>query len=510
MQGPLFHRVYGAGHLIEEVPFCDPLALFAPLATTPFALLLDAATAGPENAPDLQGRWTYIATDPFATVEKRNGTTFLNGVETRGESFDLLAQQLNVLSLAPGWPEDQALPPFTGGFAGFFGYELGSELEHLPPRKPWRHPNESTRTSPPDMALGAYDCVIAFDCIARRTFIVSTGLPETTPATRAVRAEARAARWRARLNLNPALPPLHWPEKPAPADVITAATDRAHHEAAVSRIVDYIYAGDIFQANLSQRFEAPLQNGDDAFTLYRRLRALSPAPFAGFFNFGNGALLSSSPEQFLASDGESITTRPIKGTRPRGQTPEQDQALAEALLASEKDHAENVMIVDLLRNDLSRVCQDGSVQVPTLCALESFATVHHLVSTVRGTRREGATNVDLLRACFPGGSITGAPKVRAMEIISELEPHARGPYCGSLGFMSFSGTMDTNISIRTMTVMEDRVVFQAGGGIVADSNPSEEYEEVIAKASALCNAVRGCRPQRDHPEEDGRTEQARA
>ena len=510
MQGPLFHRVYDAGHLIEEVPFCDPLALFAPLAATPFALLLDAATAGPENAPDLKGRWTYIAADPFATVEKKGGTTLLNGIEAHGTAFDLLAHQLDALSLAPGWPEDTDLPPFTGGFAGFFGYELGSELESLPARKPWKHAGDSTSASPPDIALGAYDCVVAFDNIAQRAFIVSTGLPETTPASRAVRAEARAARWRARLNLNPALPSLHWPDEPASADAITATTDRAHHEAAVSRVVDYIYAGDIFQANLSQRFEADLQNGDDAFTLYRRLRALSAAPFAGFFNFGTGALLSSSPERFLASDGESVTTKPIKGTRPRGQTPEQDQAFADALLASEKDRAENVMIVDLLRNDLSRVCQDGSVQVPTLCALESFATVRHLVSTVRGTRRESATNVDLLRACFPGGSITGAPKVRAMEIISELEPHARGPYCGSLGFLSFSGTMDTNISIRTMTVMEDRVVFQAGGGIVADSNPSEEYEEVIAKASALCDAVRGCRPQRNHPEEDSRTEQARA
>ncbi len=497
MQSALFHRVYDAGHLIEEVPFCDPLALFAPLAADPYALLLDSATAGPQKATHLHGRWSYIAADPFLTVEKREGTVFLNQQATQGSGFDLLARQLDTHALEPGWTNDPDLPPFTGGFAGFFGYEMGAELETLPPRKPWGHRHAHTDTRAPDMALGAYDCIIAFDCVARRTFIVSTGLPQTTPAARAARAEARAAHWRARLALNPGLPPLHWPTEPAPTNVITPATSRAHYEATVSRVVDDIYAGDIFQANLSQRFEASLQNNDDAFTLYRRLRALSPAPFAGFFNFGDGSLLSSSPEQFLTSDGRTIQTRPIKGTRPRGQTRKHDEAQAQALLASEKDRAENIMIVDLMRNDLSRVSKDGSVHVQTLCALERFATVHHLVSTLRATRREGITNVDLLRACFPGGSITGAPKIRAMEIIAELEPQARGPYCGSLGFMSFSGTMDTNISIRTMTVMKESVTFQAGGGIVADSIPADEYDEVLAKASALCNAVRGCRPEED-------------
>lgn len=496
MPGSLFHRVYDAGHLIEEVPFSDPLALFAPLAADPYALLLDSATANPQKPTDLHGRWTYIAADPFATVEKREGTAFLNGVEAGDSGFDLLARQLDTLSLEPDWPSEAGLPPFTGGFAGFFGYEMGAELEALPTRKPWDQRDNSTTPSPPDMALGAYDCVVAFDCVARRTFIVSTGLPETTPAARAVRAEARAARWRARLALNPALPPLHWPAEPAPKNIIAATTNRTQHEAAVARIVDYIHAGDIFQANLSQRFEARLQNNDSAFTLYRRLRTLSLAPYAGFFNFSDGALLSSSPEQFLTTDGRTVETRPIKGTRPRGQTPEQDADFAIALVGSEKDHAENIMIVDLLRNDLSRVCKDGSMHVKALCALESFATVHHLVSTVRATRRDNITNVDLLRACFPGGSITGAPKIRAMEIIGELEQHARGPYCGSLGFMSFSGTMNTNISIRTITVIGEQVTFQAGGGIVADSNPAEEYEEVIAKASALCDAVRGVRPEK--------------
>ena len=494
MEHALFHRVYDAGHLIEEVPFSDPLALFAPLAADPFALFLDSATAGPAHDPNKQGQWSYIAADPFTTLVKKQGAAFLNNVEVDGTGFDLLAHQLHELALPADWCDDKSLPPFTGGLAGFFGYELGQELETLPTRKQWGSPGNSDASAPPDMALGAYDCIIAFDCLNRRAFIVSTGLPETSATSRAVRAEARAAKWRARFALNPALPPLHWPSKAAPENVIRATTTRETYKALVARTVDYIYAGDIFQANLSQRFEADLQNGDDAFTLYRRLREISPAPFAGFFNFDDGAILSSSPERFLKSDGKTIQTEPIKGTRPRGNTAEEDGAFAADLLASEKDRAENTMIVDLLRNDLSRVCDDGSVRVPHLCELESFATVHHLVSTLTATLKSSMTNVDLLRASFPGGSITGAPKVRAMEIISELEEHARGPYCGSLGFLSFDGMMDTNISIRTITVMQGHATFQAGGGIVADSVPTDEYDETLTKASALSDAIRAQRP----------------
>jgi para-aminobenzoate synthetase component I len=493
MDRSLFHRVYDAGHLIEEVPFCDPVALFAPLAADPFALFLDSATAAPENDPSRQGRWSYIAADPFATLVKSDEVAFLNNINVGKSGFDLLDRQLSGLSLPPGWTDDPALPPFAGGLAGFLGYELGHELEALPARKPWGH----TSTEPPDMALGAYDCVIAFDNIDRRAFIVSTGLPEVTPAARAVRAEARATKWRARLALSPALPPLQWPETPSPDNVIVHDTQRTEYEPLVARTVELIHAGDIFQANLSQRFKANLQNGDDAFTLYRRLRALSPAPFAGFFNFKEGALLSSSPERFLKADGRHIETKPIKGTRPRGQTPQEDQILADELLSSEKDRAENTMIVDLLRNDLSRVSDNGSVQVPSLCELESFATVHHLVSTVTANLKNDKNIVDLLRSCFPGGSITGAPKIRAMEIISELEQRARGPYCGTLGFLSFDGKMDTNISIRTLTVMNGQAVFQAGGGIVADSVPADEFDETLTKAAALTKAIRGERPADD-------------
>eukprot|EP00439_Symbiodinium_sp_Y106_P087837 s1_g373.t1 len=487
MNRPLFHRVYDAGHLIEEVPFCDPLSVFAAVAGEPFALLLDSATAAPQRDPTLQGRWTYIATDPFTTLSKSAGQTFLNGIPQNIAALELLSQQSAALALAPDWPDEDGLPPFTGGFAGLFGYALGQELEKLP--TPPQQPGDTATT--PDIALGAYDCVLAFDCVDRRAFIVSTGLPEASPTARAVRAEARAAKWRARLALNPALPELEWPETPAPENTVRVEQNREAYEQKVQQVIDYIYAGDIFQANLSQRFDATLQNGDDAFTLYRKLRAISPAPFAGFFNFEDGSLLSSSPERFLRSDGRNVETKPIKGTRPRGATAAEDKDLAQELINSEKDHAENVMIVDLLRNDLSRVSEDASVKVTRLCELESFATVHHLVSTVESTLKPDSTNVDLLKACFPGGSITGAPKVRAMEIISELESTTRGPYCGSLGYLSFSGTMDTNILIRSMTCMGEHISFRAGGGIVADSKPAYEYQETLDKAAALAEAVRG-------------------
>ncbi|MFZ1427679.1 MAG: aminodeoxychorismate synthase component I, partial [Geminicoccaceae bacterium] len=263
------------------------------------------------------------------------------------------------------------------------------------------------------------------------------------------------------------------------------------YEAAVQRVVDYILAGDIFQANLSQRFLAELPAGMDAWGLYRRLRRRNPAPFAAFLDFEGVQLASASPERFLELRGRQVETRPIKGTRPRGATPETDRQLGAELLASAKDRAENVMIVDLLRNDLSRVCRDHTVLTPELCVLESFATVHHLVSTVTGELRDGLDAVDLLRATFPGGSITGAPKIRAMEIIAELEPSARGPYCGSIGWLGFDGWMDTSITIRTFAIKGRRVAFQAGGGIVADSEPAAEYAETLDKARALIEALQG-------------------
>jgi len=284
-----------------------------------------------------------------------------------------------------------------------------------------------------------------------------------------------------------------WPRgAAAPAYAFDAAADLGLRSTfthrgylnAVAKVREYIVAGDIFQANLSQRFQAPLR--EQPFDLYRRLRRRNPAPFAGYLAFDEVTVLSASPERFLRLDPDGqVETRPIKGTRPRGLGPMHDAALGRALAESVKDRAENVMIVDLLRNDLSRVCRPGSVRVPELFALEQHPTVHHLVSTVLGDLEPGADAVDLVRAAFPGGSITGAPKVRAMEVIAELEPTRRGVYCGSIGYLSATGAMDTSIVIRTFVLHDGELYFQAGGGIVADSDPELEYRETLDKAAGL-------------------------
>ncbi|PKP76884.1 MAG: aminodeoxychorismate synthase, component I [Alphaproteobacteria bacterium HGW-Alphaproteobacteria-3] len=450
--------------LVEELEWIAPHEFFHAFAAEPFALFLDSATAGPARDPALHGRWSFIAADPFRQLCWRHGEA--------GKPFSLLKSMLADLPPVEGGEDT---PPFPGGAAGFFGYGLGRTLERLPPEE---RPFAIDDQHLPDMALGFYDTVLAFDMVERRAYIVSTGLPERAPYARRKRAALRAAEMRERL----ASPQRAMAPAPVAAPGIFSNFTREGYERAVARVIDYIHAGDIFQANLSQRFEAMLAEGDTPYALYSRLRAASPAPFSSFFNFGEGAIVSSSPERFLLCRNGEVETKPIKGTRQRGLTPGEDNRLAAELLASEKDRAENVMIVDLLRNDISRVCEDGSVTADKLCELESFANVHHLVSTVRGKLRKDETATGLLAACFPGGSVTGAPKRRAMEIIAELEPTARGPYCGAIGYLGADGGMDSAIAIRTMTVTGRRVTFQAGGGIVADSDPEAEYEETLAKA----------------------------
>jgi para-aminobenzoate synthetase component 1 len=267
---------------------------------------------------------------------------------------------------------------------------------------------------------------------------------------------------------------------------------REGYRAMARRAIEYILDGDIFQVNLSQRLET--HGAGHPFDLYLRLRHANPAPFAAYLGTDDVAVVSASPERFLRVEAGRVETRPIKGTRPRGYTPEHDLALEHSLRQSEKDRAENVMIVDLLRNDLSRVCRPGTVRVPELCVIERFASVHHMVSTVVGELEPGRGPVDLLRAAFPGGSVTGAPKVRAMEIIAELEPTRRAVYCGAIGYVGFDGAMDTNIVIRTFLVLPDgRTTFQVGGAVVADSDPDGEYLETLDKAEGLLAALRAAR-----------------
>ncbi|MGD9572563.1 MAG: aminodeoxychorismate synthase, component I [Thermoleophilia bacterium] len=455
--------------IAREIPYRDPVELFAVVAGDPHAALLHSA------ADDGRGRHSLIALEPFAVIGGRDGATTVDGAPVPGSPFGALRAALarHRVARLPG------LPPLQGGVVGWLGYELGRHLERVP--APPALPDD-----PPEAALLLCDVVVALDNRDRRAWVVSTGLPEPDPAARDARAAARLEHVAGRLEGAGPLPPPPVPREP-PA--LESTFTREAYEAAVARVIDYILAGDVFQVNLSRRLAAPLPAGLTPFDLFRRLQAANPAPFGAYVASAGTVVASSSPERFLRVEDGRVETRPIKGTRPRGATPEEDRALAAELAASPKDRAENVMIVDLLRNDLSRVCADGSVGVPQLCAVERFATVMHLVSSVAGVLRPGMGAADLLEACFPGGSITGAPKIRAMEIIAELEPVRRGAYCGAIGHAGWDGSLDTGIVIRTLTIRDGRVTFGAGGGVVADSDPAAEYEETVAKARAMVAAL---------------------
>ncbi len=399
--------------LAREIPYRDPLELFAVVAGDRHAALLHSA------ADDGRGRHSLIALEPFGVLTGHDGATALDGRGVPGSPFDALRRALgrHRSRHLPG------LPPLQGGAVGYLGYELARHLERVPLAP-------AGADDPPEAALLLCDVVVCLDNRARRAFVVSSGLPETGAARRGERARARLDHVAARLADAPALGP---PPAPARAPAIDSTFTRAAYERGVRRVIDYILAGDVFQANLSQRFSTALPPGLSPYDLFRRLQAANPAPFGAYLKIDDLVVASSSPERFLLLRDGHVETRPIKGTRPRGDTPDADESLARELAGSVKDRAENVMIVDLMRNDLSRVCRDGSVAVPQLCAVERFATVMHLVSSVTGELRPGLGAVDLLEACFPGGSITGAPKIRAMEIIAELEPTRRGPYCGAIG-----------------------------------------------------------------------------
>ena len=388
------------------------------------------------------------------------------------------------------------LPPFQGGFAGYIGYEFGSTLEKSSPP-----PTEGLGI--PDLALGLYDWTMAWDHLEDRAWLISTGLPEHG-ASRQQRAELRMAEVLDRLRGVPARRASGSAasiRQPAPAtDPVKQREAELHsslsHDeylAVVRRVQEYILAGDVYQANITQRFRVAVE--EDPWPMYLRLRAGNPAPFSAFLEFGELAIASVSPERFLRLTNHGhVEARPIKGTRPRGATSGDDDALAQELLHSEKDRAEHVMIVDLMRNDLSRVCVTGSVRVPELFALERYATVHHLVSTVVGELRPECDAVDLLRATFPGGSITGAPKIRAMQIIAELEPVRRDVYCGTIGYLSLTGALDASIVIRTALIRDGQAYCSAGGGIVIDSEPEAEYVESWNKARGLLDVLGAAMP----------------
>jgi para-aminobenzoate synthetase component 1 len=440
---------------VREIVYFEPASLAARLRGEAQLLLLESVLR-----QEHLGRYSFLACAPTQVLRVQNGRALLDGApqaEPPLKVIDrLLAQNRR--------PHVAGLPPFQGGLAGFISYDFGRHLE------PHAKIPEFVPICP-DIALNRYDTVAAFDHLQERTWIISAG-----PAD----ADALEEKFK---------------RKPAPhgnriIEGFQSNFTRPEYEAAVARTVEYILAGDIFQANITQCFSAPIPADFDAFALYRRLRETNPATFAAFLDFGDIQIASSSPERLLNFDGRVIEARPIKGTRRRDADPARDAALVAELAASRKDRAENVMIVDLLRNDLSRVASPGTVRVPVLCGLETYANVHHLTSVITGEMRPEKTVGDLIAAAFPGGSITGAPKIRAMEVIAEIEKAPRGIYCGAIGYLGFNGHCDLNIAIRTAQFAGRMARVQGGGGITARSNPSAEYEESLTKIARLLEAFR--------------------
>jgi para-aminobenzoate synthetase component 1 len=431
------------------------------MAERDWAILLDS---GRERMSG--GRYDIFSADPYLTLTTEGPTTEIRSrTDSRRSDRDPL--QLLRAELGPPGETDPSLP-FCGGAIGYFAYDLGRRFER------W-DALAADDIDFPDMAVGLYDWAVVVDHQQARSWLVGQG-----------RDAATFDHWDELIErLGGSSARVH-----APLEVlgdVTSNLDRAAYDRAFDRIKAHISAGDCYQVNLTQRFSARISGS--GFGAYERLRLSNPAPFSAYMNYPFGQVLSSSPERFLRVRDNVVTTQPIKGTRPRGATPAEDKRLKNELGESRKDRAENVMIVDLLRNDLGRTCSPGTVRVTRLFDVETFANVHHLVSTVEGRLPPDRHALDVLRACFPGGSITGAPKVRAMQIIEECEPQRRGVYCGAIGYIGFDGTMDTNIAIRTLVRTGDHVHAWAGGGIVADSDADLEYQECLDKASGLLDVL---------------------
>jgi len=433
--------------------------------------------------PERLGRYSFIGRDPFLVMKSRGSEITLiqwgrQKIE-QGNPFDVLGRLLERYRI-----EDFDAPiPFTGGAIGYLSYDLCHFIERLP----------STAVDDlnlPESCLAFFDTIMAFDNLENRAYIISTGFPELQENRRLKRARLRLMEIKNRLNSKSVyISQLHQPADNENLEVVLKPNlSYETYIEAVKKARDYIIAGDIYQVNFTQRFETDLTV--HPYLLHQRLRQINPAPFASYLNFDEVTIVSASPERFLHVDGDQVETRPIKGTNPRGKDATEDAKLAHELTQSIKDRAENVMIVDLERNDLGRVCQYGTIKVTELAVLETFPTVFHLTSTVIGRLRPNISRIDLLKATFPGGSITGAPKVRSMEIIDELEPTRRNAYTGAIGYLSFGSNMDLNIVIRTFLIKNRRAYFQAGGGIVYDSNPEAEYQESLDKAKALIQALR--------------------
>ncbi|WP_394754144.1 aminodeoxychorismate synthase component I [Crenothrix sp.] len=448
--------------LVTALPyFANSAELFSIIAEKPWSVFLDSGYPYSN-----QGRYDILASDPVCTLLTHGDVTEItqNGqsIQSTANPFDLVKQYL-----LPTCLENNVDLPFNGGAIGYFSYDLARRLEKLPTiAEDAEHIAE--------MAVGIYAWALIVDHHQQKTYLVGQAIDSQA--------------WQSLIDQFSFVSP-----QPAADDFnvigdIVCNMDKSAYSYAYNRIKAYLKEGDCYQVNLSQRFVAPCQG--NPWTAYQRLRAINSAPFSCYLNLPEVQILSSSPECFLKVSQGMVETKPIKGTRSRKQDSVDDARQINGLIHSSKDQAENVMIVDLLRNDISKTCKKGSVQVPKLFAVESYATVHHLVSTVTGVLAEGQQAVDLLKSCFPGGSVTGAPKIRAMEVIEELEPNRRGIYCGTIGYIGFNGNMDSNIAIRTLVHSDGTIRFWAGGGIVNDSVLEEEYQECFDKAAAMLDLLR--------------------
>lgn len=443
----------------KELPYFKESAdLFESIVDKHWAVMLDS---GPEQSR--RGRYDILAADPFITLVTRGEKTEIcsgqNSFSSTDDPFSLLREKLGSAET-----EDSEIP-FSGGAIGYFGYDLGRRIENLPAMA------EDDEVLP-EMAIGIYDWALVVDHDNRRSWLVSAGRDPKTKD-----------QWPELINLFSKFSKPISRNEFRVTQQVKSNLSYEQYANAFQRIHNYIGNGDCYQVNFAQRFQIPCKG--NPWLAYRQLRTINPAPFSAYLNLPFAQVLSASPERFLGVNNGHVVTQPIKGTRPRSAEPGADWMLGQSLLNSAKDRAENVMIVDLLRNDLSKNCALHSVKVPELYTLESFATVHHLVTTVTGRLEAGRDTLDLLRDCFPGGSITGAPKIRAMEIIEELEPQRRGIYCGSIAYLGFDGRMDSNIVIRTMTHTAGQMRFWAGGGITTGSTLDGEYQESFDKAAAM-------------------------
>jgi len=465
--------------VVREISISSPPDIvFNTICSRPFSFLLDSGMDKYRL-----GRYSFMGYGPFLTLRSKGKRIEVN---TGGKTYTIIGNPLRILNKIIRHykiKSDTSVPPFIGGGVGYFAYDLCHFIERLP------------RTAiddlgVPDCYFCFYDTVLAYDHQEGRWYLSVTDFGQARSSesektnedyTRErqvqIISELKDIRTNRENFINPKV------SKP----VIKSNFSREDYLEAIRKVKEYIFAGDIYQANLSQRFHAKLPT--EPYQLYKRLRTINPAPFACYLSFGDVTIVSSSPERFLKVEGDKVQTRPIKGTRPRGKNDCEDKRLKEELLASEKDRAELNMIVDLERNDLGRVCNYGSVRVTEHAVVETYATVFHLVSTVKGRLLPKYNCIDLLKACFPGGSITGAPKIRAMEIIDELEPTVRSVYTGSIGYLGFNDHADLNIAIRTFLIKGDDVFFNVGGGIVADSTPEGEYDETLDKAKALIQSL---------------------